>query len=84
MTFWLGAALVLIVGAVAPAAYRGSRGGGLDRLIGLQLVSAAMVPVLLLLSVGFGQSSYLIVPLVLAVLSYAGALVFVRLTGARS
>ncbi|GAB1646716.1 monovalent cation/H+ antiporter complex subunit F [Krasilnikovia sp. MM14-A1259] len=76
---WLGAALVLIVAAVAPATWLGLRGDPLRRLIGLQLCGALLVPVLLLLTFGYGQSSYLIVPLVLAVLTFAGTLVFLRL-----
>jgi multisubunit Na+/H+ antiporter MnhF subunit len=75
------AALVLIVGALAPATLLGLRGGRLERLIGLQLAGAVLVPVLLLLTYGYGQTGYLIVPLVLAVLSFAGVLVFLRLLG---
>jgi multisubunit Na+/H+ antiporter MnhF subunit len=81
--FWLGAALVLMLGALAPAVYLGVRGGPLDRLVGLQLAGAVLVPVLLLLAHGFNQSSYLTVPLVLAVLSFAGILVFLRLLEVR-
>jgi multisubunit Na+/H+ antiporter MnhF subunit len=80
---WLGAALVLILGALAPAVYLGLRGGPLDRLVGLQLAGSVLVPVLLLLTHGFNQSSYLIVPLVLATLSFAGVLVFLRLLETR-
>jgi multisubunit Na+/H+ antiporter MnhF subunit len=80
---WLGAALVLILGALAPAVYLGLRGGPLDRLVGLQLAGSVLVPVLLLLTHAFNQSSYLIVPLVLATLSFAGVLVFLRLLETR-
>lgn len=78
---WLGAALVLILGALSPAAWLGLHGGPLERLVGLQLAGALLVPVLLLLTYGYGQTGYLIVPLVLAVLSFAGILVFLRLLG---
>jgi multisubunit Na+/H+ antiporter MnhF subunit len=83
VTLLLGAGLVLIVGALAPAVYLGLRGDPLERLIGLQLSGALLVPAMLLLSYGYGQTSYLIVPLVLAVLSFAGVLVFLRLLGDR-
>jgi multicomponent Na+:H+ antiporter subunit F len=76
---WLGAALGLIVGALAPALWLGVRGGPLDRLVGLQLAGSVLTPALLLLTFGYGQTGYLIVPLVLAVLSFAGILVFLRL-----
>lgn len=82
-TPWLAAALVLILGALVPAVVLGLRGTPLDRLVGLQLGGSVLVPVLLLLSAGYGQTLYLIVPLVLAVLSFAGILVFLRLLEAR-
>ncbi|MFF5290249.1 monovalent cation/H+ antiporter complex subunit F [Paractinoplanes globisporus] len=84
MTLLLGAGLVLILGALAPAVWLGVRGSALERLVGLQMAGAVLVPVLLLLTYGYGQSSYLIVPLVLAVLSFAGVLVFLRLLDSRS
>lgn len=83
MTLLLGAGLVLIVGALAPAVCLALRGDPLDRLVGLQLSGALLVPTMLLLSYGYGQTSYLIVPLVLAALSFAGILVFLRLLGDR-
>lgn len=82
MTFWLVAGLILLLGGLAPAVYLAGRGTALERMVGLQFAGAALVPILLLLAVGFGQPSYLTVPLVLAVLSFAGVLVFVRLFGA--
>lgn len=64
--------MALVVGGLAPATWLGLRDRPLERLIGLQLAGAVLVPVLLLLSYAYGQTSYLIVPLVLAVLSFAG------------
>ncbi|MEV4754237.1 monovalent cation/H+ antiporter complex subunit F [Micromonospora sp. NPDC049559] len=80
---WLVAGLVLLLGALAPALRLGLRGEPYARLVGLQFVGALLVPLLLLLAVGYGQTSYLIVPLVLAALSFAGTLVFVRLLASR-
>jgi len=47
---WLGAALVLALGALCPAAWLGLRGGPVERLVGPQLAGALLVPVLLLLT----------------------------------
>jgi multisubunit Na+/H+ antiporter MnhF subunit len=77
-------AFVLMVGGLVPALVLISRGDVVARLIGLQLLSAVTVLVLVLLAQGFGQAQYLIVPLVLVVLSFAGTLVFTRLLGRRS
>ncbi len=79
MNLWLAAGLALMVAGLGPAVYLGARGDALHRLIGLELSSTLTVLILLLLASGFGQSSYLIAPLVLAVLSFAGILVFTRL-----
>ena len=84
MTLLLGAGLVLLVGALAPALFLGLRGDTVERLAGLQLSGALLVPTMLVLSYGYDQTSYLMVPLVLAVLSFAGVLVFLRLLGNRS
>lgn len=80
----LAPAFVLMVGGLVPALVLISRGDVVARLIGLQLLSAVTVLVLVLLAQGFGQAQYLIVPLVLVVLSFAGTLVFTRLLGRRS
>lgn len=79
MSLWLVAGLVLMIAGLGPALYLGARGDVFQRLVGLELASSIAVLALLLLANGFGQSSYLIVPLVLAVLSFAGILVFTRL-----
>ena len=79
MNPWLITAVALLLGSLAPAALLGSRGGPVDRLVGLEFVGAVLTLVLLLLAQAFGQSSYLIVPLVLVLLSFAGTLVFTRL-----
>ncbi|NKQ54320.1 hypothetical protein HFP15_15650 [Amycolatopsis sp. K13G38] len=55
------------------------RGNAVRRLVGLQLAGAVTVLLLVLVSLGEGQSSYLIVPLVAVLLSFAGTLVFTRL-----
>jgi multisubunit Na+/H+ antiporter MnhF subunit len=76
-------ALVLMIGGMIPALVLLGRGDSAARLIGLQLLASITVLELLLLSQGFGQPQYLVVPLVLVVLSFAGTLVFTRLLGKR-
>jgi multicomponent Na+:H+ antiporter subunit F len=76
---WLVFSAVLLVGGLAPALYLGARGTGVARLAGLQLAGSVTVLLLVALSVVFGQPSYLIVPLALVLLAYAGTLVFTRL-----
>lgn len=75
---------VALVGGALPAALSLSwRGRPVDRLVGLELVSAVSVVALLLISQVTGESYELIVPLVLVPLSAAGTLVFTRLIGGR-
>jgi multisubunit Na+/H+ antiporter MnhF subunit len=83
MTIWVVAALVLIVGGLVPAMVIAYRDTAARRVVGLSLVSTTGTIVLVVLCQAFGQSSYLIVPLVLALLSFVGTLVFTRLLGAR-
>lgn len=81
---WLVAAAVVLLGGLAPALWLTCRGDPVDRLFGLELGGAAAVLALILLSRGFGESQYLIVPLVAVVLSFAGTLVFTRLLAPRA
>lgn len=77
----MAAAIVLVVGGVAPGVALACRGTPVRRLVGLQLVASVSVLVLMLLGQAQGQSSYLIVPLVVVLLGFAGTLVFTRLSG---
>ncbi|MFE1754786.1 monovalent cation/H+ antiporter complex subunit F [Streptomyces anandii] len=79
MNAWLIGALALLAGAFPPAALLTVRGEPADRLIGLEIGSVVAVLFLLLLIQGLGQPSYLIVPLVTVLVSFAGTLVFTRL-----
>ncbi|KHL03285.1 hypothetical protein LK10_09420 [Sinomonas humi] len=76
---WTAVTLALLVVGVAPAVYLAARGSNIQRLIGLQLLSVSGSLVLIGLSAIVNQSSYLIVPLVLAVLAATGTLVYTRL-----
>jgi multicomponent Na+:H+ antiporter subunit F len=76
---WLLFAGVLSVGGLGPALVVGARGKALHRLTGMQFAGPVVVLVLIALSVVAGQSQYLIVPLTLVLLAYAGTLVYTRL-----
>jgi multicomponent Na+:H+ antiporter subunit F len=80
---WYLAGFLLLAGAVLPGVVLGSRGGPTDRIVGLALVGTVTVLAMLVLIQAYDQPSYLIVPLVLAVLSTTGILVFTRLLGPR-
>jgi multicomponent Na+:H+ antiporter subunit F len=79
MNVWVWAALVLAVVGLVPGVIRAATGTSLQRLVGLQLVSAVVTMISIALSMAVQQGSYLIVPLVLVLLSAAGTLVFTRL-----
>jgi len=79
MTVWIVAAAVLLVLGLGPALYFSSRGTALQRLVGLQLAGLVGVLVLIAVSEAAGESIYLIVPFVLALLTVTGTLVFTRL-----
>ena len=81
--WWLLFAGVLLVAGLGPALYVGARGSTANRLLGLQFTGTVGTLLLIALSVAVGQPSYLIVPLVLVLLSYAGTLVFTRLGAER-
>jgi len=81
---WLIGAVVLLAGAVAPGLWLASRGGPVERLAGVEIGSVAVTLELVLYAQAAGQSQYLIVPLVLALVSFAGTLVYTRLLAPRS
>ena len=83
MNGWEIAAMALLLGGIVPAVVLASRGRAIDRLVGLELASSVSVLSLLVIIQGDGQSSYLIVPLVLVLLGFAGTLVYTRLLGPR-
>ena len=79
MNPWVLFAAVLMVAGLGPALVVGARDKALYRLTGLQLAGPVTVLLLVAVSVVLGQSSYLIVPLALVLLSFAGTLVYTRL-----
>lgn len=83
MTVWLIAAGALMIGGLGPAMVLAYRGTSPQRLVGLELAGAIGAILMLVVCQAFNQSGYLIVPLVLALMSFAGTLVFTRLLGTR-
>ncbi len=74
-------ALVLVVAGAGPCLLAVCRGAPGARLVALQSLSVTLTVVLVVLSVGQHRPSYLDVPLILALVSLAGSLVFARLFG---
>lgn len=83
MNAWLTATVALTGAGLAPALWLGARGAPVDRLVALELTSAVAALDMLLFAQAAGRSIYLVVPLVLVLLSFAGTLVFTRLLGPR-
>ena len=74
-------ALLLVVAAGGPCLFGVCRGREVERLVPLQMLSVTATVVLVVLSVGQHRPAYLDVPLVLALVSLAGTLVFARFFG---
>jgi multicomponent Na+:H+ antiporter subunit F len=74
-------AIVLVVAAVGPCLVAVCRGTPGQRLVALQATSVISTVVLVLLAVGQDRPAYLDVPLILALVSLAGSLVFARFFG---
>lgn len=83
MSAWLLGAVVLLAGGLAPAGWIAARGTPVDRLVGLEIGTVAATLELMLFSQAENESQYLIVPLVLVLLSFAGTLVYTRLLAPR-
>jgi multicomponent Na+:H+ antiporter subunit F len=77
VNIWLVAALALIVGLV-PCGIVAFREPPMDRLVGLELASVIVSLVLILLAQGFHRPPFFDLALALALLSFAGGLVFAR------
>ena len=77
----LPATFALLVAALFPCLLATLRGEPVDRLSGLILAGPAATLVLLLLAAGYGRPAYLDAAFVVALLSFAGSLVFARFLG---
>jgi multicomponent Na+:H+ antiporter subunit F len=74
---WLVAAVALLVGLV-PCAVVCFRGTPMERLVGLELAGNVDTLILLVLAEGYHQAIFFDLAVVLALLSFAGGLVFTR------
>lgn len=83
MSPWLIGVVALVGVGMAIAVWIGSRGDPVDRLVGLEFAGVIGTLALMAFSQMVAQPSYLIVPTVTAVLSFAGTLVFTRLLAPR-
>lgn len=83
MNGWVLGSFVLMAGGLGPAGWLAVRGDPVRRLIGVCLAGPVVTLTLVLLAHAVGQASYLVVPLALAPLAFAGTLVFTRLLGPR-
>ena len=77
MTVWLAAA-VAMVAMLVPLGLTAMRGSTLDRLVTLELALATQTIALILLAEGFDRDVYFELAVVMAVLSFAGNLVYAR------
>lgn len=73
------AALGLLLGVFVPGLWMASSGVPRHRLVGLEFAGIAAISTLTVLAVAWQQASSLIVPLVLAVITFPGTLVYTRL-----
>ncbi len=78
MNAWLLAATALCVTGVLPGLLAACRGDAIERLLGLQLTTVTSIAALMLIAQGSGRAIYFDTALVLAMLSLAGGLVFIR------
>ena len=74
---WLAATLALLAGLV-PCGIVCLRGDVVERLVGLEMAGVVVTLVLLLRAQVFGRVVYVDLALALALLSFAGGLVFAR------
>jgi multicomponent Na+:H+ antiporter subunit F len=78
MNAWLIAATVLLLGLV-PCGLVMLRGSIVEALVGLQMAGVVQTVVLLLLAEGYHRPPFFDLALVLALLAFAGGLVFARM-----
>jgi multisubunit Na+/H+ antiporter MnhF subunit len=75
---------LVLIGIGLPAAlWMATRREALDRLVGMEIAGVEIILSMLVFSEIVEQPSYLIVPMVAAVLAFAGTLVFTRMLAPR-
>ena len=84
MSAWMLGTIALVGIGLPVAVWIAARGNAVDRLVGLELAGVVSTLALMGFSQAVHQPSYLIVPTVGVVLTFAGVLVFARLLAPRS
>lgn len=77
MNVWLIASAA-VSATLIPCADMCLRGSPERRLVGLEMASMIVTIAMVLLTVGFGRSIFIDLPLALAVMSFGGGLVYAR------
>lgn len=67
--------------ALVPCADLSLRGSPERRLVGLEMTGTIVIIGMALLTVGFGRSPFIDLPLTLAIMSFGGGLVYARFLG---
>jgi multisubunit Na+/H+ antiporter MnhF subunit len=78
MNEWILAAIVLVLGGILPCLVVSVRASVMEGLVALEMAGVIAVLVLLLLAEGFQRQPFVDLAFVLALLSFVGALAFVR------
>ena len=69
---------VAVAATLIPCADMCLRGSPERRLVGMEMATAVVAIAMILLTVGFGRSIFIDLPLALVVMSFGGGLVFAR------
>lgn len=77
MNLWIVFAGVMLLSLI-PCGIVVFRGGFADQIVGLEMTSVLITLELVILSQAFHRTSFLDLPLTLAILSFGGGMVFVR------
>jgi len=80
MNIWLAAA-AWVAAALIPCADMCLRGSPERRLVGLEMACLIVTIALVMLTIGFGRSPFMDLPLAMALMSFGGGLVFARFLG---
>lgn len=77
MNAWLISATILLL-AIVPAGILSFKGDAMDRVVGVEMMGILTTLILTLLAQGFQRPSFYDLALAASLLSFGGALVFVR------
>ncbi|MGH2875466.1 MAG: monovalent cation/H+ antiporter complex subunit F [Solirubrobacteraceae bacterium] len=78
MNEWIVAAIVLLIGGIAPLGVVTVRGDAMEGVVALALAGVIAALVLLLLAEGFHRQPFVDLAVALAVMSFIGSVAFAR------